>query len=134
MAPHAGADSALVGIAVEFVLPIMSGAVREPLIGGAPTPALADQRMNAGELAVHELQRLAGSGLVLTRPALQRAAECALVCARLEQHYRVGVARAREWALPDPGTGEPDGLDGIIRATKASAETHADHVALLEAT
>jgi hypothetical protein len=133
VAPVAGSDSALVGTAVEFVLAAVGGAVREPLIGGAPTPDLAYQRTHASELAVDELQRLAADGSSLNRPTLERMADCALVCARLEQHYRIGPVRAREFALADPATGEPGGLAGIIGATDASVETRADLVNLLEA-
>jgi DNA-binding transcriptional ArsR family regulator len=131
--PVAGSDSALVGTSVEFVLAAVGGAVREPLIGGAPTPELAYQRTHAGELAVAELQRLVAGGLRPTGPTLELLADCALVCGRLEQHYRVGPFRARELALADPAIGEPEGLAGIIRATDASAETRADLVTLLKA-
>jgi DNA-binding transcriptional ArsR family regulator len=134
VAPLAGADSALVGMAVEFVFPALGGKVRDPLIGAAPTPQLADRRLNAGQLAVAELQRLATATSPLAGPALARAADCALACARLEQHFRVGPFRARELAVADPAVGEPEGLDGIIRETSASAETRADLIALLDAT
>jgi DNA-binding transcriptional ArsR family regulator len=133
VAPVAGSDSALVGTSVEFVLAAVGGAVREPLIDGAPTPDLAYQRTRAGELAVAELQRLVAGGSRPTGPKLERLADCALVCGRLEQHYRVGPFRARELALADPAIGEPEGLAGTIRATDASAETRADLVTLLEA-
>jgi len=131
--PVAGSDSALVGTSMEFVLAAVAGAVREPLIGGAPTPDLAYRRTLAGELAIAELQRLVAGGSRPTGPKLERLADCALVCGRLEQHYRVGPFRARELALADPAIGEPEGLAGIIRATDASAETRADLVTLLEA-
>jgi hypothetical protein len=131
--PVAGSDSALVGTSVEFALAAVDGAVREPLIGGAPTPEMAYQRTHAGELAVAELQRLVAGGSRPTGPTLERLADCALVCGRLEQRYRVGPFRARELALADPAIGEPEGLAGTIRATDASAETRADLVTLLEA-
>jgi hypothetical protein len=128
-------DGGLVGTAVEYVLPIPHGSVRKPQLAGAPTPELADRRLEAAELAVAELRRLGGLAEPLSGPALERAADCALVCARLEQRFRIGDNRGYELRLPDPavGVGVVGGLDGAIEAALASAETRADLVALLEA-
>jgi hypothetical protein len=134
-APGPGVDGGLVGTAVEYVLPIPHGSVRKPQLAGAPTPELADRRLEAAELAVAELRRLGGLAEPLSGPALERAADCALVCARLEQRFRIGDNRGYELRLPDPavGVGVVGGLDGAIEAALASAETRADLVALLEA-
>jgi hypothetical protein len=128
--PIDGADASLIGTAVEFVLPILSGSVREPRIGAARTATALDQRTPAAELAVGELRRLGADGQ-LTARELERAADCALVCARIDQHYRFGPARAEQWRIPDPGFGEPDGLEGVIRAAHVKPETRFDLAGLL---
>ncbi len=135
LAPGPGVDSGLVGTAVEYVLPIPHGSVRKPLMAPAPTRELADLRLQTAELAVAELRRLGGLAEPLIGPALERAADCALVCARLEQRRRIGGNTAHELRLPDPavGVGLVGGLDGAIEAALASAETRVDLVALLEA-
>ena len=132
VAPVAGVDGGLVGTAVEYVLPIRHGFVRQPQIADARTAELADRRLDAAELALTELSRLGGLG-ELTGPALERAADCALVCARLEQRFRMGDSRGYELGLPDPAVGVPGGLDGVIDAARAGAETRADLVELVEA-
>ena len=132
VAPLLGADPGLVGLATEFVFAAVGGAVRAPHIAVAPTPELAMQRVAASSLALEELQRVAADG-ALAGGALGRAADCALVCARLEQRFRMPPEYARRSGHPDPALGEPEGLDGVFRATKASEETRADLVALLSA-
>ena len=82
-------------------------------------------------MALAELDRLTSGG-VLSGEAVERAADCALVCARLEQRFRMPPDYAIKIGHADPALGVPGGLDGVIRATKASAETRADLVALLE--
>lgn len=135
VAPVAGVDGGLVGTAVEFVLPIPHGSVREPHLAVAPDGGLDYLRREAAELAVAELRRLGGVAEALCGPTLERAADCALVCARLEQRSRIGEAFADKFRLPDPalGVGVMGGLDGAIGAALAGAETRADLVALLEA-
>ena len=133
VAPPNGIDAALVGSAVEFVLPITHRAARKPLVLPAPTRELAYARMLAAKLALEELERIGNAGTALEGAALERAADCALVCARLEQRFRMGERRAIELALPDPAVGTIRGLDGAIQATRASAETRADLVAVLAA-
>ena len=132
VAPIEGADAQLIGTAVEFVLPILHGLVREPRIGAARTATALDQRTRAAELAVAELQRLGTEHGQFTGAVLERAADCALVLARIDQLYRFGTRRAEAWRVADPGAGEPDGVDGVIRATHFNASTRADLVHLLE--
>lgn len=130
VAPIEGRDAGLVGLATEFIFAAVAGAVRRPSIGGASTPDLAHKRTQASRLVLTELDRLT-SGSPLTGDALERAADCGLVCARLEQRFRMPGDYAIQIGLPDPADGEPEGLEGVIRATKASDETRADLVALL---
>ena len=132
VAPIEGTDAQLIGTAVEFVLPIVHGSVREPRVGAARTATALDQRTHAAELAVAELKRLGAEHGQFTGAVLERAADCALVLARIDQLYRFGPARAEAWRVADPGSGEPDGLDGAIRATRFKASTRADLVRLLE--
>ena len=130
VAPIVGADPGLVALATEFVFAAVGGALGTPHIAGAENPDLAYQRSTASTLALSELHRLAARGTLATRD-LERAADCALVCARQEQRFRLPPAYAEQTRHPDPAVGEPDGLDGVIQATQASEETRADLVALL---
>ncbi len=131
VAPVAGADLAFVGAAIEFVFAAVGGTVRPPHVAGARTPELAYQRSEASRMALAELDRLTRPG-PLTGERLERAADCALVCARLEQRFRMPPDYAIKIGLADPAVGVPEGLDGVIRATQASKETQADLIALLE--
>ena len=103
--------------------------------GSPPHPGLDHLRLEVAELAVAELRRLGSLAAPLSGPALKRAADCALVCARLEQRARAGENRGDELRIPDPAHGLAlvGGLDGAIETALASAETRADLVALLEA-
>jgi hypothetical protein len=83
-------------------------------------------------MATDELRRLGVDAEPLTGAALERAADCALVCARLEQRYRMGDRRARELGLADPAVGVPSGLDGAIKACLVSPATRADLVSVSE--
>jgi hypothetical protein len=87
----------------------------------------------AAERAVAELRRLGALVEPLSGPALERAADCALVCARLEQRFRMGDQRGRDLQLPNPAVGVLGGLEGLTDAAAANAQTRADLVALLEA-
>lgn len=129
VAPIPDADSALVGVAIEFVLAAAGGNVREPRIAAAKTPELAEQRWEAKELALSELKRLTGQPL--DGLALERAADCGLVCARLEQRFRDPTIAIR-YGHPDPAEGVPQGLDGVVRAARFSEQTRADLVGLIE--
>jgi hypothetical protein len=133
VAPGPDVDGGLVGTAVEYVLPIAHGAVRKPLLCAASTRELAERRLEAAVLAVTELRRLGGLAEPLCGPGLERAADCALVCARLEQRFRIGDKSEYAVALPDPAVGVAGGLGGAIEAAAVNAETRADLVALLEA-
>ena len=80
-----------------------------------------------------ELRRLAPTDGVLIGPALARAADCAIVCARLEQRFRIGEVQAQAFNVPDPATAIDAGLDAAILAADANDATRADLIALLGA-
>lgn len=105
VAPIPGADSGLVGMAAEFVMAAAAGARRDAHIAGAPTRELALQRSLVQREAGDELQRQVAAGMPPDRTALVRAAECALVLARLEQHYRAQAFGAG--SIPDPAVASP---------------------------
>jgi hypothetical protein len=86
VAPVAGSDPSFVGVATEFIFAAVGGTVRPPHIAGASTPELAYQRSSASQMALTELDRLTTDG-ELRGDVLERAADCALVCARLEQAH-----------------------------------------------
>jgi hypothetical protein len=135
VAPAVGADPGLVGTAVEFVLPAPYGFIREPLIAVGPNAGLDSVRRRVGELAVAELRQLGGLAERLSGASLERAADCALVCARLEQRFRTGDERADQLGIPDPAIGLAlsGGLDGAIEAARITPETRDDLIALLDA-
>lgn len=128
VAPVGGADSGLVGMAVEFVMAAAAGERREAHIAGALTPELADQRAFAQLEALDELLRQFKAGMP-TGDSLARAADCALVLARLEQGYRTQQFAS----IPDPAVAQPEGLDAVIAATQATHATRVDLLQLLDA-
>lgn len=129
VAPVAGADSGLVGMAVEFVMAAAADERREAPIAGAPTPELGNQRALAQMEALDELLRQFETGMPTGR-GLRRAADCALVLTRLEQGYR--AQQFAPGSIPDPAVAQPDGLDAVIAATQATDATRVDLLQLLD--
>ena len=129
--PVPGADSALIGVAIEFVLAAGAGHRRQVRIVSAPTSELADRRADALQLALHELQRLMAGHL--TARTLLRAADCALVCAWFERRHKMPPDVAARYDYREPADGVGEGLDGVIRALRASDATRTDLAALIKA-
>ena len=129
--PVPGADSALIGVAIEFVLAAAAGYRRQVRIVGASTAELADRRADALHLALHELQRLMARRL--TTRTVMRAAECALVCAWFERRSKMPPDVAARYDQREPADGVGDGLDGVIRALRARDATKRDLAALIKA-
>jgi hypothetical protein len=94
---------------------------------------LAWNRAIADRLATTELECLATAWRPLDDDAdAQRLADCALVLARLEQHYRTSIY-ARQSTIPEPGNGADGGLEGVIAAAEISHASREDRVALVKA-
>ena len=129
--PVPGADSALIGVAIEFALAAAAGYGRQARIVGASTSELADRSVDALQLALNELQRLIARRL--TTPTVMRAADCALVCAWFERRSKMPPDVAARYDQRGPADGVGEGLDGVIRALRAGDATRRDLTALIRA-
>jgi hypothetical protein len=125
--PVPGADSGLIGTAIEFVLAAAAGCRRQIRIVEAPTSERHTRRAEALKLAQNELDRAMAERL--TARALMRAADCALVCAWFERRSKMPPDVRARYDYREPA----DGLDGVIRALWASDATRRDLAALIEA-
>lgn|GEM_PF-5476266 len=129
--PVPGADSQLIGVAIEFVLASAAGCSRLVRIVEAGTRELADRRARALRLALDELEQLMAQPL--TAPTVIRAADCALVCAWFERRTKMPPKVRARYDNREPADGVDDGLDGVIRALGASDATRRDLATLIKA-